>query len=216
MSAARYRDLSIDQRQRSLISSLASAWELSSRIAQLEGLESEGFIYCGEKYWLNDFIAAGKDPLLADYGAWVEQFFKSSLGLSFSINEEETNAYTRDLRDQRIWSASIDTKKYLLGFEELANPIFQPLSATNHLTINVIGSTLQPSLAHLCNAYEFLHGLEFYLADLRYESQDEFSPFEVIGIDVTNHLDPRTWGVVLLSEYGSIFDLTLVDGSQWG
>ena len=216
ISPERYRVLSAAQRQKSLISFPATIWgALSSRIAELEELESEGFIYCGEKYWLNDFIASGKDPYLSDYGKWVENFFKSTLGLNFSIDELTTNACTIDLRGNKIWSSSLEVNKYLMGFEHLKNPSFQSLSAASSLSINVIGSAHQPSPVHLCNAYEFLHGLEYFLAELRYESKEEFNPFEVIGINVVNSLDPRQWDVFLLSEYGSEFDLTLVDGVQW-
>lgn len=211
---ADYFQLMAEQKRRSYIGLSLATWAdeaIERRLAELESLEQRGFVYLGEKNWINTYYEENKSKELNSYDAWVRRNFSRFLQLEFTIDK---NYPTYPVQEEVpiIWKAYIgDLKDLLLGFSELEYPAYMDL---DDLEIFVAGTKHNPSAAYLCQAFEFLHNLEYALSTQSVNPRAP-RPISVTGIDVTNPTDPGLWELNVISEYGSEWDQTFVNGRVW-
>ena len=200
-----YFHLVAEQRTRSLIGEALSELDadtVAHRIQELDTLEARGFVYVGEKSWLNAWREADAPETLQHYHQWIEANCSQHLKLNFNQTKEYPHL------PYPLWSAMLDATERTLSFEALHHPGFLPIDA---LEILVGGSELGPSAVHLCAAFEFLHGLEYTLATFPAQGLSK-RPLSVIGIDCSNPEAPNRWDLTVISEYGADWDFAVVDG----
>ena len=209
-----YFKLMAEQKRRSFIGLSLATWAdeaIERRLTELEALERRGFVYLGEKNWIEAYFNENKSKELNSYDAWVRRNFNRFLHLEFTIDENYPT-YSVQEEAPTIWKAYIrDLKDLLLGFSELEYPAYMDL---DDLEIFVAGTQQSPSAAYLCQAFEFLHNFEYALST---QSVNPISPrpISVTGIDITNPTDPGLWELNVISEYGSEWDQTFVNGLVW-
>lgn len=178
---------------------------ISKRIEELEELEKMGFVYLGEKNWLQSYLADKNSPDFINYDQWVWQVFTDYLHLNFKISQDF------DHLDEIIWEAELDASNLLLDFKELENPGFLVI---DDLDVFVGGNQEQAHPAYLVKAFEFLHNLEYAVSTVLYKSKGH-RVLSITGIDVSNPIDPGRWELNVISEYGSDWDFTIVNGKAW-
>ena len=208
-----YFQLMAEQKRRSYIGLSLATWAdeaIERRLAELKALEQRGFVYLGEKNWINAYYEERKSKELNSYDAWVRRNFSRFLQLEFTIDE---NYPTYPVAEEAptIWKAYMDAKEFLLSFSELAYPAYTDI---DDLEVFVAGTKEAPSAAYLCQAFEFLHNFEYALSTQPVNPRDP-RPISVTGIDVTNPTDPGLWELNVISEYGSEWDQTFVNGVVW-
>ena len=197
-----------EQRRRSYIGISLNSWDkkrINQRVEELESLEKSGFVYVGEKNWLQSYLHDHNSSQFQDYHQWVNYNFKNYLGLHFEISQGFSHL------DYTIWQAELKTDGLLLDFEELRNPAFLRI---DNLEIYIGGSGLNPHEAYLAKAFEFLHNLEYAIATLLYDPKGSRA-LSITGIDVSNPVDPCRWELNVISDYGSEWDFTILNGIAW-
>ncbi|MEQ8785384.1 MAG: hypothetical protein RIC55_03760 [Pirellulaceae bacterium] len=159
------------------------------RIKELSDLEDHlGFVYVGEKRWLADRLAGDAER---SYGDWVlrqldEFVFPGGL----------------ERRDSGIglgecWTGYTEDTNLIWRPPELAGSIIK----VRYLRLWMPARSAAPEEPQLCQAFEALHDLAYYLrdAELLYEHLYEELTLSSIIID-----DKREWHLSLLNDYGSV------------
>lgn len=185
--------------------SFSNETSILKRIEQLEQLEESGFVYFGEKNWLSSYLVSSTPSVIENYDQWVSSNFREYLGLRFEISEECTES------DSLLWSAELNATELLLGYEPLKNPGFLPV---DEIEVIIVGSSKSPHPSHIIKAFEFLHSLEYALSTVNYRPKGG-REISVTGIEVTNPIDPSRWELNVISDYGSEWDFTIVNGRAW-
>ena len=186
--------------------SLTNEERIRQRIEQLEEKEQLGFVYIGEKNWLQTYLQNNKSSQFESYDQWVKHNFENYLGLQFKISNEY------DHLDYILWQAELDSKGIQLGYDDLKNSAFLELE---ELDVFVRGDEQAPNVTYLVQAFEVLHNLEYAISTLKYKGsvQGEIS---ATGIDVSNQVNPRRWELNVISSYGADWDFSFIDGFAWG
>lgn len=203
-----YFELMAQQKRRSYVGlSLRNCAheEIKKRIDELKELEKIGFVFFGEKNWLQNYYKDGKITV-ENYSSWVLDNFSNYLKIEFTIAEN----YPLN-KDGVVWTADLNTENLLLDFKELNNPFFEKL---DELEIFIAGSEHAPSSIHLVQAFEFLHNFEYALHTFPHGDKGR-APLGITGIDVTNMEDPRRWELNVISEYGAERDMSVIGGFAW-
>ncbi len=203
-----YFSLTEEQRRRSFIGmnlSFSNETVILNRINQLEQLEEKGFVFFGEKNWLTSFLSSSRPSDMEGYDQWVTKNFREYLRLPFEISTEHTEP------DTLLWCAELDTIDLLLGYADLKNPGFLEIA---EMEIIIAGNTESPHPSHLIKAFEFLHDLEYAISTVRYQPKGG-REISVTGIEITNPIDPSRWELNVISDYGSEWDFTMVNGRAW-
>ena len=204
----KYFRLMEEQRKRSLLDFPLDSIEekrIVQRIEELEKLEETGFVFVGEKNWLQSYLIENKSPQLQNYVQWVRYNFTNFMKLKFEISQDF------DHLDYIIWQAEFDGTDLTLGFDELKNPSFLEI---DELEIFIGGNEQSPHPDYLIKAFEFLHNLEYAVSTLSYKPPGG-REISVTGIDVSNPDDPCRWELNVISDYGSEWDFTILNGKAW-
>ncbi len=182
---------------------------IKARIRALTRLEVDhGFVYVGEKQWLERYLKSGKRATLSRYHYWVKRALFDGMGLTFSYVEYSENPHL----PARVWKAEFDASSYGLGFEALNNLAYAPVE---ELELYVFGQEAGLSPAHLVKAFEFMHDLEYIVAAMPAGRGDR-APLMIEGLEVTNEEEPMRWELNVVSEYGSFYNQTIVNRRKWG
>ena len=208
METSEYFSLLREQRLRSFIGEELNIWAdeaLKKRIKELEGLETKGFVFFGEKNWILKFVQNERSDDYNTYDKWVTENFKYFLGLCFVCDESYPSGM------DKTWKANFSASKYLLKFDKLKNSAYQEIK---DLELYVGGDNIEPSSMHLCSLFDALVALEYSMFTLSHDTQG-YEPLDITGIDVSNKIDPYRVLINVISEYGSEFDKTLVSGEAW-
>lgn len=209
LSPKEYYALSQEEKRRSFIGlnlkNIAGEM-IKARLEELEALEQRGFVYLGEKNWLLSFQANNVQNF-DTYDLWVKHHFTSFLSLEFQL--DETYEYART--EQNIWKAEKDMSAFLCKENQLKSPLFEEI---DELEIFVSGDKDAPSSIHLVQAFEFLHNLEYCLLTFP-ENKSWRNPLGITGIEVCNLVEPSHWELNVVSEYGSAWDESIVEGRAW-
>ncbi len=207
--AAAYFSLIEQQRRQSFIGmplGYSNETAILNRIEQLEQLEEKGFVYFGEKNWLKSYFTSSDPSVRDSYDQWVNTNFREYLGLQFGISTEYSGP------GKTVWHAELNVTNRLLGYKALKNPGFL---AIDEIDIMVAGNLQAPHPTHVIKVFEFLHSLEYAVSSIHYQPKGG-REISVTGIDVTNPIDPSRWELNVISDYGSEWDFTIVDGRVWG
>nr|WP_086940901.1 hypothetical protein [Thaumasiovibrio occultus] len=236
------RDIPLDQyvtlqaqaAKRSLIGQCLaqmSLEKLQARHDELAAFEAQGFVYQGEKNWLEAYLTSTASREHEHYAVWVWDNLCEYLGLSFdacnghiasrealvaALDHTDTSAtYHSQLAEQpslnaclnTVWRAQLLPDCHLMGFSALPNPGYCFIEEGIALDLHVAGSLNAPSPAHLCALFAALHDLEYLLA---LSATANPSQVEVIadGIDVVSD-NPQQIAINLYSEYGSVMDISV-------
>ncbi len=182
---------------------------IKERIRTLDKLETDcGFVYVGEKQWLERYLENDRSPELSRYHYWVKTLLVDGMGLEFSYTEYSKNPHFPG----KVWQAEFDGSEYGLGFEALNNPAYGPIE---EVELYVFGDEEGLSPAHLIKAFEFMHDLEYILAAMPADRGGR-APLFVEGLEVANEEEPMRWELNVVSEYGSIYNQTIVNRRKWG
>jgi len=177
---------------------------IKERIRTLTHLEIDhGFVYVGEKQWLEQYLKKGKSAELSRYHYWVKTLLFDVLGLTFRYAEYSKNPHF----PARVWKAEFDVSRYGLGFEALNNPAYAPIE---EIELYIFGQEEGLSPAHLVKAFEFMHDLEYIVAAMP-AGRGGSAPLLVEGLEVTNEEEPMRWELNVISEYGSSYNQTIVN-----
>ncbi len=179
---------------------IVSESEIKSRINELDQCEQqEGFVFVGEKSWLETLLAG---QTRYPYEKWVEHVFRQYLGLSFTFG----NYGPFPDMPGKSWKVRLEKPgQYLPGHDELINPAIESVLEITHVDIHVFGTEKEISLKHLAKAFEFLFDLEYMIASLP-QKTGEGGPVAVEGLNVMHPEDPNKWELDVLSGYGAEFD----------
>ena len=204
-----YFQLQENQRSKSYIGmSLSHAEEagIRRRIRSLEALEKDGFVYVGEKCWLKFYLENNRSNHFESYDRWISHHFENFLHLDFQISPGRDGPTTVKRK------AELDTDGLMLDFSDLRNPAFFPV---DDLEIMIGGDMEGMSPVFMVKTFEFLHNLEYALSTVTYKPPGD-NKVSVTGIDVSNPVDPSRWELNVMSEYGSEWDITIINGVAWG
>ena len=90
---------------------------IEKRIGNLQAIEeSIGFVYLGEKLWLQEYLDRAKDQNIIRYEYWVREFFSRTLKLNFEYTKYDL---TRPEFPDMVWKATIETE----GLREFENEL---------------------------------------------------------------------------------------------
>lgn len=182
---------------------------IKERIHTLTKLEIDhGFVYVGEKQWLEQYLNSSRSEELSRYHYWVKMLLFDVMGMAFSYADYSENPHL----PTKVWKAEFDGSRYGLGFEALNNPAYAPIE---EVELYIFGQEAGLSPAHMVKAFEFMHDLEYILAGMPTGRGDR-APFWVEGLEVTNEEEPMRWELNVVSEYGSIYNQTIVNRRKWG
>ncbi|MEL7147702.1 MAG: hypothetical protein AAFO69_15110 [Bacteroidota bacterium] len=201
--AETYFSMQEDQRHKSFIGlSLNSVAHNSivARIKVLETLEKEGFVYVGEKNWLQCYLQNNHSSHFSSYNQWVTHNLENFLQLNLTLSSQY---------EKPIWWATLDCEQHGLGFSQLQNPSFLP---PDDLELLIGGSEHFPHPAFMANSFEFLHNLEYAISTICYEVPERLS---ITGIEVSNEVNPSRWELNVISGYGSEWDFSIINGQAW-
>lgn len=201
----KYFQMQEAQRSRSYIGlplNFINEENIKSRIAALEALEIEGFVYVGEKNWLQFYLDNNRSFDFENYHDWVLFNFENFLQLDFEVSGGLGGS------DQTIWQTELNTEGLVLPFSQLQNLAFLALDDLEIL-IGGDAEALHPALA--IKAFEFLHNLEYAIFDIPYQPSGG-GQVSATGVDVSNQTDPCRWELNVISGYGSEWDFTIVNG----
>ncbi len=205
-----------EQKEMSFIGEYLNIWAdevVLKRIKELEGLEDNGFVFLGEKNWLQQFLNSNRSDSFKSYDQWVIDNFNSFLGINFEIDREYPT-YSSDQGSLFAWKTIFPAHKYLLGFEELNNPAYCEFDECDEFELYVGGNEDEPSRPHICALFEALHNLEYSISTLSSDTRG-YAPLDMTGIDVSNNIDPSRWIINVRSEYGAEFYKTILNGTAW-
>jgi hypothetical protein len=176
------------------------------RLTELKELEDKGFIYLGEKNWLEDYLSSDSSETLRNYDSWVTQNFKQYLGFNFRPcpDDDLQNGYV-------IWETEIKAHPFLLSFPELHNPAY---SKINELELIVIGTPKRPEPAHISRLFSALHNLEYIISALSSDTKG-YEPLGITGVCINTLSNPDLWFLNVVSEYGSEFSKTIINNTGW-
>lgn len=180
---------------------------IAQRIKDLESLEARGFVYLAEKGWLKAHQDHKTSGEYLNYRHWIAHLFSRYLQIQFDLSPDFEQL------EYKIWHAELDARHLLLDYDALKNPAFLPI---DELDIFIGGDDHGPWQTHLIRTFEFLHNLEYTIATLRYKPNGN-RELSITGIDVSNPTHPGRWELNVISDYGSDWDFTMVDGRafQW-
>jgi hypothetical protein len=171
--------------------------QISKRIEELQKQEEKGFVYLGEKNWLQSYLESENLEKFKLYSQWVLYNFENYLELNFKPIEDASNS------DIFVWETILDAEDLNLNFKELSMVNSTPF---DELELAIIGNKEKISKNHLIKLFEILHNLEYILCDL-YEKIPKYSEESIMGIDIINNSDSTNWQLNLISEYGSEFNI---------
>ena len=197
-----------EQNTQSFIGENLKIWAeeaISKRIQELSALEAKGFVYLGEKNWLQGYLNSGKPKDKTQYDSWVYSNFIEYLKLNFKVDETYPDV------SKVVWKTKIAAKDYCLNFKQLANPAYYEV---DKLDLYVLGDSNQPYPSHLCLLFEALHNLEYTISTLNPDNEG-YDPLEITEIEVTNIVNPVRYLLTVVSEYGSEFNKAVVLGRAW-
>ncbi len=203
-----YIDLVQQEERRSWISMYLSTREhrdytsgIKERIDTLQVQEEkEGFVYVGEKQWLQHYLETKQYPR---YDQWVSHVFENELRVSFAY-VEYTDVLGVPILDipgfpTKIWRAEIDPDLILTKHEG-----FRAAQYEDTLQLNVYGPHSGPSPVHLVKMFECLCMLEYLVH--RYTKRvpdDTIGDIWVEGIHVEHPSACMYWSLDFFSSYAN-------------
>lgn len=170
---------------------------INGRINELGEQEEKGFVYLGEKNWLQKFLNSNRDSEFKKYSNWVLFNFKNHLSLSFKPTQDIDNP------KQFMWEATMNAENLNIDFKEYSNI---DSSLFDDLELAIFGDEKNISKDHLIKLFEVLHNFEYILNDL-YIKIPDYSDITILGVDIKNSSDSSNWELILISEYGAEFDV---------
>jgi len=182
---------------------------ISIRLTELEALESQGFVFLGEKNWLQAYL---QHEELHSYEQWVLQNFLDYLDIRFEIDPYQGLHFDPSIMDP-IWKAvlPLQASKYLLNFKALFNRAYHPIDT---IELYVRGNNSAPYTTNMCALFEALHNLEYSMSTFSKDTKGH-EPLEITGVEVSNIANPSRVSINVRSEYGAEFDHTIVSGIAW-
>ncbi|MCT4615507.1 MAG: hypothetical protein N4A49_11600 [Marinifilaceae bacterium] len=167
------------------------------RINELKEQEEKGFVYVGERNWLQEFLDSDKNSEFKSYSNWVLNNFENHLGISYKPTQDIDNP------KQIVWEAIMNAENLNLDLKEFSN-----LDSTlfDELELAIVGDQKNISKDHLIKLFEMLHNFEYILNDL-YLKIPDYSDITLLGVDFKNSSDTLNWQLILISEYGAEFDI---------
>ncbi len=177
---------------------------IQKRIDRLQSMEdSLGFIYVGEKQWLQAYLDRAKDQNIIRYEYWVREFFSCTLKLNF---EYENYDLARPEFPNMVWKTTIETE----GLREFENKLlYQEYFFPKKLEIRVFGNEKEISASHLNRVFEFLFDFEYMLSELNSANEKE-SSLLIDSIEIITQEEPMYW-TINVSDCGGEYDQLLLN-----
>ncbi|QDU07535.1 hypothetical protein [Gimesia aquarii] len=164
--------------------------KLNDRLKYLASAEDrDGFVYFGERKWLESCLVNGE----ITYSTWV----------LYQLNEVFQNGLLKDFEDTLgiCWGGYTENVSQFWLPHELTSSLIQ----FDNIKLLIPGDESGPKPSRLCEAFEILHNLAYYLnnASVRYH--------ETVFLDEIVIQDrEKLWRIDLLNDYGSVGSVEFV------
>ena len=187
---------------------------IERRIAELEDLENKfGFVYYAEKLWLKDYLKKeGED--ICHYALWLTKMFQEVWGVSFTYLNPGSH-FTYGILPQSHWRVLLESPaSFLPTFSEIKNPAFERPEEIRDLEVIILGDKEAFYPMYLIKAFEFLFDLPYIIAVLPNDPRG-YAPVGITGLEVCNPENVMWWELNVVSEYGAVFNYTLLQRKPW-
>lgn len=196
--------------------------DILKRIWELEVLEKQGFVYLGEKNWLQDCLKERGFENLNDekiqqdclaikyeypnfkyptYDRWIIDYLSKYLNINF-VKTEHNNIIDYDTTYRNVVSyVGTFIPELFLNFSQLYNPSYE--FNYEKLDLYLLGDEQGVFSNSVCKLFEVLHNLEYYIAMLPEHSEE---PFEINSLVFDNLISSEEFMINTLSVYGADMD----------
>lgn len=178
------------------------------RILELETLERQGFVFIGEKNWLQDCLATNFAPTFETYEKWVIHNFRNYLNILFKRVEDGDDFYGKNYENSVgvMWKGNLKFENRIVNFEPLANVSYNYLN--EEINLYVIGNEDKPLSNYLCKLFEILHNFEYYVNMIPPIVYNPPCPpyieeLKLKDIFVEHPVNADFWSLSAISEYGA-------------